>query len=130
MGTNAQRLIADIRTQIVQFNIPNAEKYEENVMAFLNQCPDDIILEDAKVMWDNDGDFVISWDTDNLDCIFRVGLKEIGWRIWVGINNHKKDEKCFLEGVGGDEIVYNDFYADEFFEQMQYLICKYLNFRK
>ena len=124
METNAQRLLADVRSQLVKFKISNAEQYEANVMAFLDECPNDVILEEAKVEWDNDGDFVISWDTDNLDCIFHISLQEIGWRIWAGINNHKKEEICLLEGVGVDEVEYIDDNAIEFFEQMHHLICK------
>lgn len=125
MDTNSLRLLTNVKSLIAQHNIPNAEKYEANVVAFLNQCPDDMILEIAKVVWDsNDCDFDFLWDTDNLDCIFCVGLTEIGWRIWAGLNNHKPDEKCLLEGVGGDRIEDNDFCADDFFEQMYSLLKK------
>ena len=111
METNALRLLAEVKAQLADYHIPHAEEYEANVMTFLNLCPDDDILEDVKVVWDNDGDFFFSWDTDNLDCIFHIGLDAIGWRIGAGINNHKIDEECLLEGIGGDKIVDNDFYA-------------------
>lgn len=124
MGTNCKRIRDEVRARLVEFNVSNAEEFEENVNAFLNQCPEDVILEDAKVMWNNDGNFTISWDTDNLDCIFSIGLDEIGWRIWVGVNNHKIEEECLLEGVGGDKIVDNDFNAEVFFDQMRHLLCK------
>lgn len=61
METNAKRLLADVKAQLAQFNIPNAEKYVANVVAFLNQCPKDEILEITTVSWENEGEFDFHW---------------------------------------------------------------------
>lgn len=42
MEANAQRLLESVKTQLLQFSIPNAERYEANIRAFLNQCPNDV----------------------------------------------------------------------------------------
>ena len=122
MGTNAQRLLADVKAQLIEFNISNAEKYVTNVVAFLNQCPDDVILEDAKVMWDNVEEFDFRWDTAHLDCRFSIGLEDTTWHLWAGVNNHKQDDKCYRYGFGGEEIEDNDSFAYVFFDGMKWEI--------
>ena len=123
METNAQRLLADVKSQLEQFNIPNAEQYEANVTAFLNQCPDDRILADATVAWDNKEEFDFLWDTKLFDCRFSVGLTDTRWHLWAGVNNHSKDDECYQNGVGGMEIEGNeDFFAYTFFESMEWEI--------
>ena len=120
MGTNALKLLADVKAQLIQYNIPNAAKYESNVVAFLNQCPDDVILEDSKVVWDNnEGEFDFLWDTAHLDCRFSVGLEDTSWHLWAGVNNHKQDDECYKNGVGGEEIDGNDSFAYTFFDEMK-----------
>ena len=52
MKDNALRLLTDVRAQLEQYGIANPKRFEANVKAFLNQCPDDRILQDAKVLWD------------------------------------------------------------------------------
>lgn len=122
METNAQRLLADVKAQLAQYNIPNAEKYEANVVAFLNQCTDDVILEDAKVVWDNEKEFDFLWDTAHLDCRFSIGLEDTSWQLWVGVNNHSKDDECYVHGVGGEEIDDRNIFASIFFDEMEWHI--------
>lgn len=123
METNALRLLADVKSLIAQHNIPNAEKYEANVVAFLNQCPDDAILENAKIVWDGDEcelDFL--WDTAHLDCRFSIGIERVRWHLWVGENNHSKDDECFTNGVGGEQIDDRNIFAHIFFYEMEWNI--------
>ncbi len=117
-GQNAQRLLAEVKKLLVQFSIADAERYETNVVAFLNQCPNDKFLEDAAVVWDNE-EFDFLWDTPLLDCRFSIGLMETTWRFWAGVNTHHKDDECYQSGVGGMEIEGNeDYFAYTFFESM------------
>ena len=119
MKTHALRLLGDVKSQLTQYGIPNAEKYVANVVMFLNQCPDDVILEDAKVVWDNEGEFDFLWDTSRLDCRFSVGLENTRWHLWAGVNNHRKDDECYQHGIGGMDIEGNeDFFAYAFFESL------------
>ena len=68
MKDNALRLLTDVRAQLEQYGIANPERFEANVKAFLNQCPDDRILQDAKVLWDGKEEFDFLWDTHRFDC--------------------------------------------------------------
>lgn len=104
MEGNALRLLSDVRNLLIQHQIAEAERYESNVIAFLNQCPNDIILNDAMVIWDRKGEFDFLWDTAHLDCIFSIGIEYVSWHLWVGENNHCKDDECYTHGVGGIEI--------------------------
>ena len=74
-------------------------------------------------MWDNVEEFDFRWDTAHLDCRFSIGLEEARWRIRVGINHHSKDDECFMDGVGGEEIEGNDSFACEFFDGMKWEIA-------
>ena len=103
MESKAQRLLNKVKEQLVEFNIPHAIQYEANVVAFLNQCPDDRILKDATVSWDGEIDFDFKWDTERFDCRFSIGLTDTGWHLWAGVNNHSKDDECFQHGIVGDE---------------------------
>ena len=119
MEANAQRLLESVKTQLLQFSIPNAERYEANIRAFLNQCPNDVFLADAIVKWDEKEEFDFWWDTARLDCRFSVGLEETSWHLWAGVNTHSKDDECFQHGIGGMEIKGNeDHFAHSFFEYM------------
>ena len=126
MESNAQRLLNKVKEQLVEFNIPHAIQYEANVVAFLNQCPDDRILKDATVSWDGEIDFDFKWDTERFDCRFSIGLTDTGWHLWAGVNNHSKDDECFQHGIGGMEIEGNeDFFAHDFFESMEWEMRDY-----
>lgn len=119
MEANAQRLLESVKTQLLQFSIHNAERYEANIRAFLNQCPNDVFLADAIVKWDEKEEFDFLWDTARLDCRFSVGLEETSWHLWAGVNTHSKDDECFQHGIGGMEIKGNeDYFAHSFFEYM------------
>lgn len=119
MEANAQRLLESVKTQLLQFSIHNAERYEANIRAFLNQCPNDVFLADAIVKWDEKEEFDFLWDTARLDCRFSVGLEETSWYLWAGVNTHSKDDECFQHGIGGMEIKGNeDYFAHSFFEYM------------
>lgn len=123
MKDNAARLLTDVRNQINQLNIPNAERYEVNMLAFLNQCPNDFFLQDAKVEWDNKDEFDFLWNTTRLDCRFSVGLEEATWHFGAGVNTHKQDDECYQHGVGGMSIEGNeDDFAYSFFESMSWEI--------
>ncbi len=124
MGTNAKRLLADVRALLIQFNISKAERYEANVIAFLDQCPKDDILEITTVSWDNEGEFDFHWKTQRLDCWFSVGLEDVRWSVWVGINNHCKDEECYMEGWGGMKIEDCDYFTYGFFDSIDWKILK------
>ncbi len=127
MKTNALRLLEDVKSQLNQIKIPNAEKYEANIIAFLNQCPHDLILQDAQVKWDEKEEFDFRWDTAHLDCRFSIGLEETTWHIWVGINTHNQNDECYQHGIGGIEIDGNeDCFAKIFYETMEWeiLICQ------
>ncbi len=119
MGENAQRLLNDVQTQLTEYQTANAKKFEANVTAFLNQCPNDAFLKDAKVEWDGKGEFDFLWDTDLLDCRFSVGLMETSWHYWSGVNTHQKDDECYQHGIGGMDIKGNeDDFAYYFFDAM------------
>lgn len=119
MEANAQRLLESVKTQLLQFSIHNAERYETNIRAFLNQCPNDVFLADAIVRWEEKEEFDFLWDTARLDCRFSVGLEETSWHLWAGVNTHSKDDECFQHGIGGMEIKGNeDYFAHSFFEYM------------
>ena len=121
MDANAQKLLSEVRAQLAQFGISNAERYEANVVAFLNQCPNDIILANAIVKWDGKEEFDFIWDTAHLDCRFSVGEDETTWHFWSGINTHSKDDECFQHGIGGMEIEGNEeYFAYRFFESMEW----------
>lgn len=123
MKENAFRLLAEVKKQIGQHVISNTERYEANILAFLNQCPDDVILTDAMVVWEDNDKFVFYWDTSHLDCYFTVGLEDAFWHIWVGENTHKQDDECYTNGIGGMEIKGNeDCFAYGFFDTMKYVI--------
>ncbi len=121
MGTNAQRLLDDVKTQLAQYNIPNAEKYEANVVAFLNQCPDDVLLENATVAWDNEEEFDFNWDTPHLDCCFSISLDDTRFHFWAGVNNHSENDECYQQGVGGLAVIYDDF-ARDFYDSLKWEI--------
>lgn len=117
MESNAQRLLESVKTQLLQFNIPDAERYEANVVAFLNQCPNDAFLADTIVKWDEKDEFDFLWDTARLDCRFSITLEETSWHLWAGVNTHSKDDECYQHGIGGMGIEGNeDFFAHGFFE--------------
>lgn len=123
MKDNVKRLLTDVRNQISQLNIPNAERYEANVVAFLNQCPNDFFLQDAKVEWDGQEKFDFYWDTIRLDCSFSVGLEKTSWHFWAGVNTHKQDDECYQHGFGGMSIEGNeDDFAFAFFDSMSWEI--------
>ena len=116
MEANAQRLLESVKTQLLQFNIPDAERYEANVVAFLNQCPNDAFLADTIVKWDEKDEFDFLWDTARLDCRFSIALEETSWHLWAGVNTHSKDDECYQHGIGGMGIEGNeDFFAHGFF---------------
>ena len=127
MEANAQKLLCEVRTQLTQFGIPDAERFEANVISFLSQCPNDIILADATVKWDGETEFDFLWDTAHLDCRFSIGVDKTSWHLWVGINTHSKEDECFQHGIGGMDIEGNeDCFAYCFFESMEWEIvtCK------
>ena len=131
MKENATRLLADLKKQLNQLNIPNAERYEANAIAFLNQCPNDFFLQDATVVWDNEEEFDFLWDTVRLDCRFSVSLKEATWHFWAGINTHNQDDKCYQHGIGGMDIEGNeDCFARDFFEAMSWEIDNFGKYKK
>ena len=117
MKDNALRLLTDVRAQLEYYSITDYEKYEANVIAFLKQCPNDLILLDAKVLWDGKEEFDFLWDTPRFDCRFSIGLDFTTWHLWAGVNTHSKDDECYQHGIGGMEIEDNeDFFAYTFFE--------------
>lgn len=123
MRDNETRLLCDVRNQLKEFNIPNAERYEANAIAFLNQCPNDFFLQDAIVVWDNEEEFDFLWDTVRLDCRFSIGLEETSWHFWAGINTHNQDDECYQHDVGGMTIEGNENdFAYCFFESMSWEI--------
>jgi hypothetical protein len=132
MKENAKRLLAEVRNQLNQFNIQSAEIYESNVIAFLDQCSNDLFLKDAIVKWDNEEEeFDFLWDTSRLDCRFSVSLKEATWHFWAGINTHNQDDKCYQHDIGGMDIEGNEYcFARDFFEAMSWEIDNFGKYKK
>lgn len=119
MKDNALRLLNDVRAQLEQYGIANSERFEANVKAFLNQCPDDRILQDAKVLWDGKEEFDFLWDTHRFDCRFSIGLDDTSWHLWTGVNTHSEDDECYQHGIGGMDIDgYEERFAYIFYESM------------
>ena len=131
MKDNATRLLCDVRNQLKEINIPNAERYEANAIAFLNQCPNDFFLQDATVVWDNEEEFDFLWDTVRLDCRFSIGLEETSWHFWAGVNTHNQDDECYQHGVGGMTIEGNENdFAYCFFESMSWEIDSFGKYKE
>lgn len=121
---NTQRLLDEVQIQIELYNIPNPARYINNCKLFLQQCPNNIILDDAYVLWDAEEEFDFLWNTAHLDCRFSVGLEGTTWHTWVGINHHSNDDETYLHGIGGDDIDEECTFACSFFEDMHYHIIE------
>jgi hypothetical protein len=75
------------------------------------------MLAESHVRWDGDEREVdILWDTSNLDIRFSIGIDEVRWHIWSGVNHHSKDDECFGQGVGGEDIDEKESFAFWFFD--------------
>ena len=123
--THAEQLIEKVKTLLKENDSPSPEKFERYVKHFLDDCPNDEILENAKVSWDNENkEFDFWWDTPHLDCKFSIGLERVTWQVWVGINNHSKDDECYTHGIGGYDIENDDFFTGYFYEPMESNIIK------
>lgn len=123
--THAEQLIEKVKTLLKENDSPSPEKFERYVKHFLDDCPNDEILENAKVSWDNENkEFDFRWDTPHLDCKFSIGLEMVTWQVWVGINNHSKDDECYTHGIGGYDIENDDFFTGYFYEPMESNIIK------
>ena len=119
MKDNALRLLEEARSQLSKYAIPNAKRYEANIIAFLAQCSNDIYLKDAKAVWDGKEEIDFLWDTSRLDCRFSIGLEETPWHFWAGVNTHQQDYECYRHGIGGMCIEGNEtHFAHTFFESM------------
>lgn len=121
---NTQRLMDEVKIQTELYNVQNADRYINNCKLFLQQCPDNLILDDAHVLWDEEAEFDFRWDTFHLDCRFSVGLEDTRWHIWVGINHHSSNDETYINGVGGEYIDKECTFAYYFFEEMYWHIIK------
>lgn len=114
---NADRLLKEIEPKLAEMDPIDSKRFEKNIKAFLKQCPDDGILAESHISWDEEErEFDILWDTSNLDMRFSIGLDDVTWHIWTGINHHNKDDECFSHGVGGEDIDDEDSFASWFFD--------------
>ena len=116
---NSDRIQEELKELIVINKIHSSDVYERNVFSFFKQCPDDGMLNEAHIRWDREeNEFDIIWDTSNLDVRFSIGIKECSWGFWAGENHHRKDDKCFCWGFGGEDIDDKDLFATYFFDCM------------
>ena len=119
MKNNTERLLDEFKQVLLKQSIPDSEIYEKNLHAFLSQCPDDGMLAEAHLRWDEEEqELDVLWDTSNLDGRFSIGATDSRWRLWVGVNHHSKDDECFTHGVGGEEITEEGIFAMYFFDYM------------
>lgn len=117
--SNADRLLKEVAPLLAELDPVEAEKFEKNIKAFLKECPDDGILAESHISWDGEErEFDILWDTSNLDMRFSIGLDDVRWRIWVGINHHSKDDEKFADGFGGEYINDDEPFAYWFFDNL------------
>ena len=117
--SNADRLLKEVAPLLAELDPVEAEKYEKNIKAFLKECPDDGILAESHISWDGEErEFDILWDTSNLDMRFSIGLDEVRWHIWSGVNHHSKDDETFSDCVGGWYIDGEEPFADRFFDNL------------
>jgi hypothetical protein len=85
------------------------------------QCPNDTIFADAIVKWDGESDSDFRWDSAHLDCRFSIGIEDTGWHVWIGNNNHSKEDKNYYNVIGGEDIDGNETeFARYFFEAMEW----------
>ena len=97
----------------------------ENALEFISLSPNDIILKDVKIVWDEECkeiDFL--WDTKHLDCRASIGAEEYRWKVWVGDNNHSKDDRRDGWGVGGNEITQDEDWAFWFYDYMNEVVTE------
>ena len=97
----------------------------ENALEFISLSPNDRIVKDVKVVWDEECkeiDFL--WDTKRLDCRASIGVEEYRWKVWAGDNNHSKDDRCDAIGVGGNEITQGEDWAFWFYDYMNEIITE------
>jgi len=116
---NTERILDEYKQVILKLSIQDSEIYEKNLQAFLRQCPDDGMLAEAHLRWDEEEqELDVLWDTSNLDGRFSIGATNCRWMLWVGVNNHNKDDRCFAHGFGGEEITDEGVFAMWFFDNM------------
>jgi hypothetical protein len=114
---NTERLLKEAEPLLTELDPIDSERFEKNIKAFLKQCPDDGMLAESHVRWDGEErEFDILWDTSNLDIRFSIGIDEVRWHIWSGVNHHSKDDECFGQGVGGEDIDEKESFAFGFFD--------------
>lgn len=118
-ATNSERILHYCENLLVVYCIPDADIYTKNIVSFLRQCPDDGILGESSVRWDSEEkELDILWDTANLDVRFSIGLTSVRWRAWIGENHHRKDDKCYSDGFGGEDITDDEIFAYCFFDNL------------
>lgn len=96
-----------------------------NALEFILLTPNDRIFKDVMVKWDDEYkeiDFL--WDTKRLDCRASIGEEEYTWKVWVGDNNHSKDDRRDGWGVGGNEITHSEDWAFWFYDYMNEIITE------
>ena len=127
MGTDKYTQLA--REQLLGLKeILQVEGYDTiyaNAVEFISLSPNDIILKDVKIIWDEECkeiDFL--WDTKHLDCRASIGAEEYRWKVWVGDNNHSKDDRRDGWGVGGNEITHSEDWAFWFYDYMNEIITE------
>ena len=118
---NADRLQKEAKPLLAELDPVDSERFEKNIKAFLKECPDDGILVESHICWDEEErEFDILWDTSNLDMRFSIGIDEVRWHIWAGVNHHSKDDVTFTNGVGGNDINDGEPFAFLFFDNLEY----------
>lgn len=118
---NANRILKEVELLLSNLVSADSEKFVKNIKAFLKDCPDDGMLAESRISWDEEKRvFDIIWDTSNLDMRFSIGIDEVTWHIWAGINHHSKDDETFSNGVGGYDINGEKPFAFMFFDNLDY----------
>lgn len=115
--SNTERIINATLELLATNKVRWSVTYENNMRAFLKQCPDDGMLAETNVYWDTNGrEIDIIWDSSNLDVRFSIGKKETRWKVWIGENHHRKDDKQYSWGFGGEPIDKEGKFAYYFFD--------------
>ena len=96
-----------------------------NAMEFILLSPNNRILKDVRVEWDEKHKEIdFWWDTKCLDCRASINAEEFTWKVWVGDNNHSKDDRCDGIVVGGDEITHSEDWAFWFYDYMNEIVTE------
>ncbi len=121
LKSSKQHLLTEARQVLSEEGINNIDQWMELVEAFVAQSPYDSFFDEYTEVCFLDGDLDIYWYTPDLDCRASINLEEFTFHIWNGINHGRKDDECFIHGVGGEGVEKEDgeyCFAWSFYDQM------------